>query len=82
MNENTRVTIHSRSEVLIDNRDIVTLPCVVNAIKRATEKGLKVKSVNVHFTVPGGGDWSNMDAPVDAKHPVTVVIEAEGESQQ
>jgi hypothetical protein len=29
-------------------------------------------SMSVYFAVPGGGDWSNMHATIDERHPVYV----------
>lgn len=41
--------------------------------------GIKIpKTAKVSYTVPGGGDWSHMDAPVDKKNPVTVTIKGGG----
>lgn len=81
MSAKTTVTTTSRTEIAIDHRDIQNLECVRHAIQQHGAKGMRVTGIDVHYRVPGGGDWSSMDAPVDSQHPISVVIEAQGQSE-
>jgi len=66
--------VKRRIELLVDHRDILEIPVVRQALAELTGT---VGPVTVTFQVPGGGDWSGMDAPVDKENPVKIVIENE-----
>lgn len=69
-----------RKDLLLDDRDLINLPCVQNAIQQLGKEGIVGRIVEVTFRVPGGGDWSGMDASINSKNPVRVVIEGEKQS--
>lgn len=65
----SRVTKH-RTEIHFNHLDLIDKLLSGVEIKGQTGK------IEFIYRVPGGGDWSSMDAPINKEHPITCVIES------
>lgn len=74
----TETLTKKRTEIFLDQRDLLNLPALQGVLKSISG----VRGIEITYRVPGGGDWSGMDAPVDGKHPIKVVIESQEEEQR
>lgn len=75
----TSVSMNGMTHVEVNDSEIRSLPAVQKAIERVKSRGMRVTAIEVVYRVPGGGDWSGMESPVDEAHPVTVKISSSGE---
>ena len=61
--------VDTTTTISIDKADMVELLKVAGVI----DESILVSDTEVYFTVPGGGDWSNMNADITKTNPVNIV---------